>query len=84
MLVCLSSTTREGRHDHLNVRPTGSRISYLQQLRRTPRTYCPIQYPQIHVASCLEASTALVGLKEKEEVAADVDDGYVSASVKED
>jgi hypothetical protein len=35
------------------------------------------------IASCLEASTALVGLKEKEDVA-DVDDGYVSASVKED
>lgn len=36
------------------------------------------------VASCLEASTALVGLKEREEAAADVDDGYASASVKED
>jgi hypothetical protein len=35
------------------------------------------------IASCLEASTTLVGLKEKEDVA-DVDDGYVSASVKED
>jgi hypothetical protein len=35
------------------------------------------------VASCLEASTALVGLKEKDDVG-DVDDGYVSASVKED
>jgi hypothetical protein len=35
------------------------------------------------VASCLEASTKLVGLKEKEDVA-DVDDGYVSASVKDD
>jgi hypothetical protein len=36
------------------------------------------------VASCLEASTALVGLKEKHDVLGDVDDGYVSASVKED
>jgi hypothetical protein len=36
------------------------------------------------VASCLEASTALVGLKEKDESTGDVDDGYVSASVKED
>jgi hypothetical protein len=36
------------------------------------------------VASCLEASTALVGLKEKDEITGDVDDGYVSASVKED
>jgi hypothetical protein len=35
------------------------------------------------VASCLEASTTLVGLEQKEDVA-DVDDGYVSASVKED
>jgi hypothetical protein len=35
------------------------------------------------IASCLEASTTLVGLKEKEDVA-NVDDGYVSASVKED
>ncbi|KAH7380349.1 hypothetical protein DE146DRAFT_671169 [Phaeosphaeria sp. MPI-PUGE-AT-0046c] len=36
------------------------------------------------VASCLTASTALVGLKDKEAVAGDVDDGYVSASVMED
>jgi hypothetical protein len=38
------------------------------------------------VASCLEASTALVGLKDKDNGAGvgDVDDGYVSASVKED
>jgi hypothetical protein len=38
------------------------------------------------VASCLEASTVLVGLKEKDDGTSvgDVDDGYVSASVKED
>ncbi|KAF2822224.1 hypothetical protein CC86DRAFT_301758 [Ophiobolus disseminans] len=36
------------------------------------------------VASCLEASTALVGLQEKDDISADVDDGYVSSSVKED
>lgn len=35
------------------------------------------------VASCLEASKVLVGLEEKEDIA-DVDDGYVSASVKDD
>jgi hypothetical protein len=35
------------------------------------------------IARCLEATTTLVGLKEKEDVV-DVDDGYVSASVKED
>ncbi|KAH3975436.1 hypothetical protein HBH98_097330 [Parastagonospora nodorum] len=35
------------------------------------------------VASCLEASTKLVGLKDKDDVA-DVDDGYVSASVNDD
>jgi hypothetical protein len=36
------------------------------------------------VVSCLEASTALVGLMEKAELAADIDDGYVSASTKDD
>jgi hypothetical protein len=36
------------------------------------------------IAACLEASTALVGLTEKEDAIGEIDDGYVSASVKED
>jgi hypothetical protein len=36
------------------------------------------------VVSCLEASRVLVGLEEKEDIVGDVDDGYVSASVKDD
>jgi hypothetical protein len=36
------------------------------------------------VSSCLDASKTLVGLSEKKTTEADVDDGYVSASVKDD
>jgi hypothetical protein len=36
------------------------------------------------VSACLDASKSLVGLGEKKKEEGDVDDGYVSASVKDD